>query len=150
MFQPVETIDGVLIVVLLIIIWLFLLSIVVFRLYRRSRRKDPSTVSDLVGGDAELAECVASLQRDFEDLKSLSEGYVQKLGIVRYNPYNDTGGDQSFAVALLDAKGNGLVISSLHNRSITRVYSKPVVRGEEGAYPFSEEERAAIKRAMEE
>jgi len=80
----------------------------------------------------------------------LSENYVQKLGIVRYNPYNDTGGDQSFAIALLDAKGSGVVISSLHNRSGTRVYSKSVAGGEEDTHPFSEEEREAIKRALEE
>lgn len=82
--------------------------------------------------------------------QALSEGYVQKLGIVRFNPYNDTGGNQSFAIALLSRLGDGVVLSSLHGRAGTRVYAKPVKAGQGVEFSLSEEERVAIKKAMEE
>jgi len=70
----------------------------------------------------------------------------QRIGIVRFNPFEDTGGNQSFALALLDAAGNGWVLSSLHARSGTRVYAKAIHEGRsDGA--LSDEEAAAIKQA---
>jgi hypothetical protein len=71
---------------------------------------------------------------------------IQRVGLVRFNPFEDTGGNQSFALALLDAEGNGWVLSSLHARTGTRVYAKAIRDGRsEGA--LSEEETAAIKQA---
>ncbi|MGH2476204.1 MAG: DUF4446 family protein, partial [Candidatus Limnocylindrales bacterium] len=70
----------------------------------------------------------------------------QRVGLVRFNPFEDTGGNQSFALALLDSDGNGWVLSSLHARSGTRVYAKVITGGRaEGA--LSEEESAAVKQA---
>jgi hypothetical protein len=53
----------------------------------------------------------------------------QRVGLVRYNPFEETGGNQSFALALLDAAGDGWVLSSLHARSGTRVYAKAIKAG---------------------
>jgi hypothetical protein len=73
---------------------------------------------------------------------------VQCVGLVRYNPFQETGGDQSFALALLDTRGNGVVINGLHTRTATRFYAKPV---KNGASPMSlsEEETKAVQQAME-
>jgi hypothetical protein len=73
---------------------------------------------------------------------------VQCVGLVRYNPFQDTGGDQSFALALLDKMGNGVVISSLHTRTATRFYAKPV-KGGTSSLSLSDEEAKALKQAME-
>jgi hypothetical protein len=70
-----------------------------------------------------------------------------RTGLVRFNPFEDTGGNQSFALAILDARGDGFVISSLHARSGTRVYAKTVTGGlSEGA--LSEEETEALRQAL--
>ena len=53
----------------------------------------------------------------------------QRIGLVRFNPFEDTGGNQSFALALLDHHGDGFVVSSLHARAGTRVYGKAIARG---------------------
>ena len=68
-------------------------------------------------------------------------------GLVRFNPFEETGGNQSFALALLDADGDGWVLSSLHARSGTRVYAKAIVGGRSDT-GLSEEETTAIKQAM--
>ena len=70
----------------------------------------------------------------------------QRVGLVRYNPFEETGGNQSFALALLDAAGDGWVLSSLHARSGTRVYAKAITAGRSDA-ALSDEETAAIQQA---
>ena len=57
-------------------------------------------------------------------LEAAQRRAFQRVGLVRYNPFEETGGNQSFALALLDAEGDGWVLSSLHARSGTRVYAK--------------------------
>lgn len=69
---------------------------------------------------------------------------VSGLGFVRFNPYGDTGGNQSFSLAILNRRDDGIVISSLHGRAGTRVYAKPIKSGEKEKYEFSEEEKQAI------
>jgi hypothetical protein len=70
----------------------------------------------------------------------------QKISIVRFNPFGDTGGDQSFVLAVLDAHDSGYVITSIHGREGTRVYVKPVDDGK-SKYPLSDEEKQALSRA---
>ena len=72
---------------------------------------------------------------------------IQQVGLVRFNPFEDTGSNQSFALALLDGGGDGVVVSSLHSRQATRMYVKPVVRGAADR-AMSEEEAEAIKQAL--
>jgi Protein of unknown function (DUF4446) len=71
----------------------------------------------------------------------------QKVGLVRFNPFEDTGGNQSFALALLDAQGDGFVVSSLHARTGTRVYAKVLTAGRAEAV-LSNEETEALQRAL--
>lgn len=75
--------------------------------------------------------------------------HAQKIGLVRFNPFKDTGGDQSFALAILDGNDNGLVISSLHGRTGSRWYAKTVTLGKGKEHELSEEELKAIKQAKE-
>ncbi|MBA3778944.1 MAG: DUF4446 family protein [Chloroflexi bacterium] len=71
---------------------------------------------------------------------------IQRVGLVRFNPFEDTGSNQSFAVALLDDDEDGIVISSLHSRQTTRVYAKPISAGI-GDAPLSAEEAEAVRLA---
>ncbi len=80
-------------------------------------------------------------------IHNLSQRSIHKVGIIRFNPFKDIGGDQSFALALLDGKDNGITISSLHTREGTRIYSKPIIKGESEKYTLTEEEKSAIKTA---
>jgi hypothetical protein len=66
---------------------------------------------------------------------------------VRFNPFEDTGGNQSFALAMLDARGDGLIINSLHSRGSTRIYAKSVTRGAADA-ALSGEETEALRMAL--
>jgi len=94
-----------------------------------------------------LTERVDALNKLHHELEALTQHTIQKVGVIRYNPFSDTGGDQSFAIAMLDALGNGVVLSSLHSRTDTRVFAKPVQSGR-SKFQLSDEEQDAIKKAL--
>jgi Protein of unknown function (DUF4446) len=71
---------------------------------------------------------------------------LSRVALVRFNPFGDTGGDQSFCIALLDHSNSGLVISAVHARSGTRVYAKDIVSGE-SQHHLSKEENEALRQA---
>ena len=72
---------------------------------------------------------------------------IQRVGLVRFNPFEDTGGNQSFSLALTDAGGDGFVVSSLHARTGTRVYAKALVGGRADS-ALSAEEAEALRQAL--
>ncbi len=72
---------------------------------------------------------------------------VQKVSMVRFNPFGDTGGNMSFVLALLDGQNNGILISSLHGREGTRIYAKALEKGISNV-PLTEEEKSAISKAQ--
>jgi hypothetical protein len=72
----------------------------------------------------------------------------QRIGLVRFNPFQDTGGNQSFALAMLDSQGDGFIVSSLHARTGTRIYAKVLTAGQADA-ALSAEENEALRRALE-
>jgi hypothetical protein len=94
-----------------------------------------------------LTERVDALNKLHRELEALGQRTIQKVAVIRYNPFSDTGGDQSFAIALLDSLGNGVVLSSLHSRTDTRVFAKAVQSGR-SKYQLSDEEQDAIKKAL--
>lgn len=101
-----------------------------------------------------LLKDISLAKKDIENLKSYcdkiqKEGllHIQKIGLVRFNPFKDTGGDQSFILSLVDGNDTGVIISGLYARSGTRWYAKRVVKGKSVDHELSEEEKKALKEA---
>ncbi|MFZ5816194.1 MAG: DUF4446 family protein [Bacillota bacterium] len=90
-----------------------------------------------------LKQAHSLLERRVDGLATDSLRHVQRVGIVRFNAFPDTGSDLSFAIALLDAQDNGFVLSSLYGRSESRIYAKPI-RGGVSTYTLSDEEKQAL------
>jgi hypothetical protein len=143
-----------------LIIGLAAFAIVQARRLRRATDAYRSLVSDGQGGslqqmlDAHLGKVVEvgvqleHLSQLHEYLEVRSRGSLQHVGLVRFNPFEDTGSDQSFAIALLDDRRDGIVLSSLHGRGQTRVFAKPV-EGGASKHTLSDEEAQAIRIAVE-
>jgi hypothetical protein len=93
---------------------------------------------------------INSLHKTSQELQQDGELHIQKIGLLRFNPFKDTGGDQSFILALIDKKDTGIVISGLYSRSGTRWYAKRVVEGKGIEHELSEEEKKAIGLAGKE
>jgi len=147
--------------------WLLLLALVLLLLFaladarRRLALLSRRYLSLTKGADD--GSLIAALDRHVEDVQVLCDKVdalagscqvlqeevklsLRRVGFIRYNPFGDTGGDQSFALALLDDEGDGVIISSIFGRSESRVYAKPV-RGGKSKYTLSKEEDQAIIQA---
>lgn len=136
--------------------WLLVLSFLVWRQSNFLRLLFPkSGERDIRRKFKELTEAIDGfktqlnrLEGSVTEVQGQGRKHIQKVGLSRFNPYDDTGGDQSFSVALLDDLGSGIVVTSLHARSGTRVFGKEILSGESGKYQLSKEEELVIEKAM--
>ncbi|HYM64885.1 MAG TPA: DUF4446 family protein [Candidatus Sulfotelmatobacter sp.] len=110
--------------------------------------KSLKTVLEDLIKDVDLSKKDIDSLKDFT-LKLDKEGqlHIQKVGLLRFNPFKDTGGDQSFILSLIDGNENGVIISGLYSRSGTRWYAKTVKNGKGIEHELSEEEKRALKEA---
>jgi hypothetical protein len=147
---------GLAVVVALLVVWVALLQRSEARLRRRLRRVltggETTSLDQILDQHGQrldgLSGRIDALNKLHHELEAITQRSIQKVGVIRYNPFADAGGDQSFAIALLDAEGTGLVVSSLHSRTETRVFAKPVRSGR-STYALSDEEQQAVKKALE-
>jgi hypothetical protein len=146
-------VPALVIVVVILLLLVYWLARRVARLERRVRgltMGEEGDLGDVLGAHLdrvyELGREVERLGARTRRLETSAPRAFQRVVLVRFNPFEDTGGNQSFALALLDADGNGWVLSSLHARTGTRLYAK-AVRGGRSDGALSDEETAAIKQA---
>ena len=126
------------VVLVLMILMLFIQSqrikLLSGRLDYLTQGADGQSLEDVL---ASHLETVVRVARDLDEvaartavLEGAARLHFSRLGLVRFNPFDDTGGNQSFAMALLDANNDGFVISSLHSRTGTRIYAKAIFEGD--------------------
>ena len=141
----------------IIILWVGVLTIFVWKalshynkLGKGLKEKNFKLVIENLLNDA------AASKKDIGYLKSYcdkiqKEGllHIQKIGLVRFNPFKDTGGDQSFILSLVDGNDTGVIISGLYARSGTRWYAKRIVKGKSVEHDLSDEEKKALKEASD-
>lgn len=117
-----------------VLVWLYL----IFKdLIKISKQKD------FINNTKEIKE----LRDSFESFKNISKSDIQKVGLVKFNPFNETGGDHSFSLALLDGHKNGIIITSLHTRERTRLYIKEIVSAK-AKLELSKEEQKALQLSL--
>lgn len=147
--------DGIITIVF--IIWLSIVSIVVYKqveinktlLGGKQQRTIKEVVLEQMGKVGELHIEVSGVLQRFGEVSRAHNASVRKIGLVRFSAFEDTGGDQSFALALLDAENSGVLLCALHGRDRTRMYAKAVRHGEAAGHALSEEEQAAIAQALQ-
>ncbi len=143
------------VILLVLAAWLVILTFILLRAVRHYR----FLISRVKKGDlkAILEEILNKVDRQGKQLGQLEEDFIksekqslrhfQKTGFLRFNPFSDTGGDQSFCLSLLDGEDSGIVLSSLHSRGQTRLYGKLVKNGKPKDLELSLEEEKTIKKA---
>lgn len=146
---------GLTIVVIFALAWLTAAQVRMNRMIKQYRK----LMTGASGGNLEqiLNEHIAQVRDTASQVEKLNRlaGQMEKtlrhslqsLGVVRFNPFSDVGGDQSFAIALVDGNGNGVVISSLYGRHDVKVYAKPLKKWE-SEYTLTDEEKEAIAHAF--
>lgn len=96
---------------------------------------------------AENKKDIAMLRSYCDKIEQEGHFHIQKVGLLRFNPFKDTGGDQSFILSLVDANDTGVIISGLYSRSGLRWYAKKVRNGKGVEHELSAEEKKALKEA---
>jgi hypothetical protein len=107
-----------------------------------------TVLQDHIGRVNAVAGRVEEVDQLAQHLEKAAQYTLHHVGMLRFNPFHDTGGDQSFAIALADGHGNGVILSSLHARDVTRVYAKPLLNWG-STYSLTDEEKQAIALAQE-
>jgi hypothetical protein len=147
--------ELVLVALGIIALWLLVLTVFFWktlshynRLTKGVSEKSLKAVLEKLLKESELAA------KDIEYLKDYcakieKEGFlhIQKVGLIRFNPFKDTGGDQSFVLSLIDGNDTGVILSGLYSRSGTRWYAKRVANGKGVEHELTEEEKKALKEA---
>ncbi len=142
---------GITIILFVATVWLvwkhFRLDRVRKEFFASSLKKDLEQILiDQNRGITKLNQELKQLDQSLTELYKINRNNLQKVGFMRFNPFDDAGGNISFTAALLTAKDDGVVISSLHGREGTRVYAKSVKAGLSES-ELTEEEISAIKNA---
>jgi hypothetical protein len=116
-------------------------------LFSKKKPQEPQSVEEILGEFKLLQSDFAKLSENFRALQNKNIDNLQKIAVVRFNPFNETGGNQSFSLAILDGNDYGIVITSLFSRNENRVYSKPIKNGI-SEFTLTDEEKQAIVAAQ--
>lgn len=153
--------DTFLIIMLCGFILLFILCLI--NIIKLSKlRKNYKCFMNKIGNGNNIQEMIENyikkieeVQKENNDLKNYCKQLdstlstsIQKVGLVRYNAFKDTGSDLSFTLALLNEKNTGVVLNGIYSREMSNIYAKPVEQGT-STYTLSAEEKQAIKKANE-
>ena len=147
------------IILIILIIILFMLVINVNMKYKRLKSSYSSFMHGKDGKNLErsilekfdeLDEVEANVKKNTSDIKELfhdMEKDYQKVGIVKYDAFNEMGGNLSFAITLLDGNNSGFILNAMHSREGCYTYVKEIVRGE-SYIELAEEEAQSLEKAI--
>ena len=144
-----------LIILIVVSIWLLVLSIflfIIFSFFRKLSKgiKEPDikkTLNKILAAETKNQSEIQEIKREIQNIKYSDLKHIQKVSLVRFNPFKEIGGDHSFCFALLDGKENGAIITTLHTRDRTRIYAKTIKNGK-SEFELSNEEKKALLKAQ--
>lgn len=118
------------------------------KFFQKEKKKTLTTFEEAQQEIERLEGRIEELAGETKVLRSALKKVVQTARIIRFNPFRESGGDQSFTISLLDEQANGVVITSHYGRDYNRVYAKPI-KGGQSDYSLSEEEEQLIQEALQ-
>lgn len=140
----------------LFFIWLVILSYLLYKtrhhyskLIKRTKGQKIDEILDaILENDASLQKDLLTIKKEIKHITDESNFYFHKIGLVRFNPFGRTSGDQSFILAFLDKENRGITLNFIYTHEGIRVYAKKVKDGKGEEYDLSDEEERAIKQAV--
>jgi hypothetical protein len=117
-----------------------------FSFPKKQTKQEPENLEEALDILKSLEAKIGELSGRLERVEKAESYFFQKLGLVRFNPFKEMGGDQSFSLALLDKENSGFIITSLNSRQGNRIFAKPLNKGN-STYQLSEEEKQAVEEA---
>ena len=109
---------------------------------------EPKNLKELLAQFKKVKGDLKKTSKEVESLKNNIQLTIQKVGITRFTPFKETGGNQSFSIALLDKNNDGVVITSIYSKERSRIFAKPIESGQ-STYELSQEEKETILKVKE-
>lgn len=142
--------------ILILFIWQLVLSYLLIYQSSKWRRilKEGKKINlvqileNIIAKEDKLSKKITTLEDEATASKLAQTSYFQKFSLTRFNPFENTGGDQSFIVTLLNGQNDGIILTSLHSRTGTRIYAKQITAGRASANQFSKEEKEVIENTL--
>lgn len=136
-------------------IWLLILTFFLYKIKshyyhlvsRTKKRKIDEILDSLIEKDQIFSQDIDQIKKQINQINYRDKFYYQKIGFLRFNPFDRVGGEQSFILALLDKEDTGIILNFLYTREGIRVYAKRVKKGISEEYELSNEEKEVIKKA---
>ena len=113
-----------------------------------NKKRIEEILEELLEKNKKFSLQIDKLSKSLNETMSHSKLALRKVGLVSYNPFERMGGEQSFAIALLDSDENGIILTSMHSKDGTRVYAKNIKKGE-SSQQLSQEEEKALQQAKQ-
>jgi len=138
-----------------IFIWLLFISWILYKtqrhyhnlILRTKKQTIDEILEQLLLNDKKFSDEIEKLVKDVKETIEQSKIHFQKIGLVRFNPFERIGGEQSFVIALLNNHNSGLVINFIYTREGLRTYIKKVKGGKGEKYDLSDEEQEAVNKS---
>ena len=144
-----ETISYIGVMLTIVLLgWTALIELRLRKFFRgKSARSLEDTITELVGASGAISQGIKDVETTLENLHTRLKKALRGSHVVRFNAFPDSGGNQSFAAALLNENGDGVIVSSLYSREHVSIFSKPIKNGN-SEYELTEEERKALNEAI--
>ena len=114
---------------------------------RTRKEKIDEVLDELLKTDQKIVGDIEIIKKELKEEVKKSQLHFQKIGLLRFNPFERVGGEQSFVISLLDYDNNGLILNFIYTREGLRVYTKKVKNGKGEEYELSDEEKKAIAKS---
>ncbi|MBI3633555.1 MAG: DUF4446 family protein [Candidatus Vogelbacteria bacterium] len=142
----IEYITGAVAIILLI--WIIVLELRIKKLLRGKGGDDLEDLIRRTNSDLEgLIRSKEEVRKDISEIRDRMRHHIRGIKTVRFNPFKDSGSNQSFATAFISDEGDGVVISSLYSRDRVGIYAKPL-EDHQSEYELTDEEKRAINEAQ--
>src|SRR3989344_3269687 len=140
------------ILLIVVIFWLLGLSALGIWLFRFTSKLTKGVskgnliriLEEVISKEAKNSKSISEVAKEINRIDNEMKPHVQKVGLVRFNPFKELGGDHSFALSLLNKDDTGVILTGLHTRARTRVYIKEIIKGNSKHKLSLEEEEAMV------
>lgn len=134
--------------IIILLIWIGLLEHRLKKFFAGTKAQNFEEVMTELGKHVEeLHNHQKDINTHLSTVDSRLNKSIRKIETIRFNPFMDAGGNQSFAIALMNDEGNGVVLSSLYARDRMSIFAKPIIDGK-SEFELSIEEKDVLKKSM--
>lgn len=136
-------------------LWILVLSIILYKTRKHyfdlisstNKNKLDQILETLISKDERFTQELEEVRNQLKRFENNAKSHIQKIGLVRFDPFKTWGTDQSFVLAIMDGNDDGIVLNYIYTKEGLRVYSKKIKKGKGQEYELSVEEKKAIEKS---